>query len=93
MESEFQHPLYQPWNTKYYDAFWSESVFIDCSFVIEEKKIPIIGLRITYDEQHNGLRRLSFFGLSILYVENPNVPSTQIRGARNALKVEWKTIF
>jgi len=93
LESEFQYPLYQPWNIKYYDAFFRESVFVDCSFVIEEKGIPIIGLRVAYDELSNGTRKLSFFGLPILYVENPNVPPTQIRGARKAQKVEWQTIL
>ena len=92
-ESEFQHPLYQPWNTKFYDAFWPESVFVDCSFVIEEKKIPIIGLRVTYDEQPNGLRRLSFFGLPISYIENHNLPCSQVRGAKKALKIEWSNIL
>jgi hypothetical protein len=90
---EFQHPFYQPWNTKYYDALWPESRFVDHSFIIEEKKIPIMGVRVTYDEPPNGPQRLTYFGMPIMYVENHNIPPNQIRGAQKALKVEWESIF
>lgn len=93
LESELQFPLYQPWNVKYYETYWLESKFKNCSFVIEEGKTPIIGLFVTYDNQTNGPRRLSCFKLPILYIENATMPHTRLRGARKALKAEWRGLI
>jgi len=92
-ESEVQDPLYQPSSSKFYDAFWSETVFVDCSFLIEEKGRPAVGLRVTHGDSVARPKSLSFFGMPMLYIENHKLPYSQIRGARKALKVEWNNIF
>ena len=91
-ESDFHYPLYQPWNMRYYEAYESETKFEDCSFVIEEKNLPVSGVRITRNELEKGRHSLSCFGLPILYIENQEMPSTQTRGAQKASKAEFDSI-
>lgn len=88
LESAFQHPLYQPWNIRYYEALAQESQFEDYSFVVEEQSLPLLGVRMAVNKSSEGFQELSGFGLPLLYTENEDMNAAQPRGAHRVLKAE-----
>ena len=91
--SEFQHPLYQPWNIQFYEALAPKSQFEDCSFVVEEQGVPLAGVRMAFRASGDASRELSGFGLPLLYLENQDINSTQLQGAHKLLKGELERIM
>lgn len=87
--SDFQHPLYQPRNIKFYESLSEGSYLEDCSFLIEEQATPLLGLRIALNTSPSGHIILSGFGvIPIFYLENRVVEKPWIRGAYKLLKAE-----
>lgn len=93
LASEFQHPLYQPWNIEYYKALAQESDFEDCSLVVEEQASPLLGLRMALRTSPTGNRELSGFGLPLLYLEKQGIDSEKLRGAHRLLRAHSESIF
>lgn len=65
-----------------------QSQFEDCSFVVEEQGLPLLGVRMALNESPKGHQRLSGFGLPLLYVENEDRNRTGLRPAYKLLKAE-----
>jgi hypothetical protein len=93
LDSEFQYPLYQPYNIKYYEALFQERRFEDCSFVVEEQGVPLAGLRMSVNTAPDGTNQLSGFGLPISFLEQRFVPTVQFRGARKFIRSELDNIL
>lgn len=91
--SEFQYPLFQPWNIGFYQAYAPESRFTDCSFVVEEQRLPLLGMRMASSMSPKGHRELSGWGLPLLYMENQDVDSSRLRGAHKLLTAEFNNIL
>ena len=93
LESGFQHPLYQPWNLKYYKAYAKDSQFLEFSMVIEEQQVPLIGIRMSVRESSEGSHEFSFYGLPILYLESQKEDENKYRKAHKILKSELESLL
>ncbi|MBT4512413.1 MAG: hypothetical protein HOC20_09430 [Chloroflexi bacterium] len=92
VQRDFQHPLYQPCNIKYYEAYVPESQFEDCSFVVEDNGSPLVGLRMTASSTPEGDRQLSGFWLPILYLENRDIEYARFGKCYKLVKAELRDI-
>ena len=60
----FQYPLYSKIGIEYCKEFFSKRKFEDCSFIVVENSIPLVGVIMSMDEI-NDIKILSGFGREI----------------------------
>jgi len=92
-DADYLYPFYYKMNLAYFEAYARDSTFTDCSFVIEGRKTPLLGIRMAVRRYQDGSNELSCFGLPILYLESQKGDEGMYKNARKILKSELKRVL
>ena len=88
-----QHPFGTLLNVEYSKVYAREDLFIDRSFIVEEKGEPVLGLQIALLQRSGKLVEISAFGRPILYLESTHSTIDQVRRANKFLKEKLTAIL
>lgn len=86
-------PLYGELNLSFYQECFEHEVE-DVSFVVASKDdVPVLGVRLTVDEEDGDRRRFSCYGLPSLFLSDPRAPVRQRRHAMRAVQEQMASLL